>query len=178
MKIMVFLHGAIIMQRAGQGVSRATRVQQVQDREESVYDFASYIPIGGAVRKLRAWQEQGADIVYFTFRGGDSETEVDRAVLSTHGFPAGPLLFRQNGETYADLATRVMPEMLIEDDCESIGGEAQMTSPHLPDKAKAKISCIVVKEFEGIDHLPDNLQELVECRTTRCSHIPETAHGS
>ena len=55
MKIMVFLHGATIMQQTGLGVSRAERVQQVHDRDRSVYDFASYVPIGGAVEKLRTW---------------------------------------------------------------------------------------------------------------------------
>lgn len=47
----------------------------------------------------------------------------------------------------------MIPDILIEDDCESIGGEKEMVYPHIKDELKSKIKSIVVKEFEGIDHL-------------------------
>ena len=49
-----------------------------------------------------------------------------------------------------------MPDVLIEDDCESIGGAVEMIYPHLPDEARSNITGIVVREFEGIDPLPDD----------------------
>lgn len=53
-----------------------------------------------------------------------------------------------------------MPDVLIEDDCESIGGEAEMTYPKLGSEARKKISSVVVKEFQGIDELPDSPEQL------------------
>ncbi len=50
---------------------------------------------------------------------------------------------------------------LIEDDCESIGGEKEMTFFHLKPESKSKIKSIVVREFKGIDHLPENLSDLI-----------------
>jgi len=35
-----------------------------------------------------------------------------------------------------------------------------MISPHLRSELQASITSIVVKEFEGIDHLPDDLAAL------------------
>jgi hypothetical protein len=49
----------------------------------------------------------------------------------------------------------------VEDDCESIGGEIEMTYSHMRPEIKAKITSIVVKEFGGIDHLPETLPELL-----------------
>ena len=58
------------------------------------------------------------------------------------------------------MVERVLPDTLIEDDCESIGGEKEMIYPNLKAKLKAKIISVVVKEFGGIDHLPDELSGL------------------
>ncbi|MEK7513574.1 MAG: hypothetical protein AAB580_01660, partial [Patescibacteria group bacterium] len=81
-------------------------------------------------------------------------------VLAKYDFPQGEIYWRENGEAYKDVAERVMPDILIEDDCESIGGEVEMTYPHIREDLKPKIKSIVVKEFQGIDHLPDSLTEL------------------
>lgn len=58
------------------------------------------------------------------------------------------------------VAENLVPDILIEDDCESIGGEKEMTYPNIKDELKNKIKSIVVKEFKGIDHLPDDIEEL------------------
>lgn len=50
--------------------------------------------------------------------------------------------------------------VLIEDDCESIGGGPEMTYPHIRPEIKSQIKSIPVKEFGGIDHLPDELEKL------------------
>jgi len=46
---------------------------------------------------------------------------MDEAVLETHGFPGGQIHRRDFGESYGQLAIRLMPDLIIEDDCESIG---------------------------------------------------------
>lgn len=59
-----------------------------------------------------------------------------------------------------DVAERVLPDILIEDDCESIGGEKEMTYPHIKPELKTRIKSIVIKEFCGLDHLPDEVSAL------------------
>ena len=85
---------------------------------------------------------------------------VDQQVLDKYGFPKGEIFYRQKGEEYKDVAERVLPDILIEDDCESIGGEPEMTYPHIREELKPKIKSIVVKEFQGIDHLPETIGKL------------------
>jgi hypothetical protein len=36
-------------------------------------------------------------------------------------------MLRRGKESYSDIAEAVMPDILVEDDCESIGGSNQMT---------------------------------------------------
>ena len=160
MKIMIFLHGTAIMHRNAVGRTRAERVQQVRDDDDSLYDFAAYVPVDNAVGKLCAWCAQGAEIVYLSSHRNVADVEKDRLVLRSYGFPDGPVCFRQPNETYAAVAERVMPDVLIEDDCESIGGETKMSYPHLKLELKQRIKSIVVQEFGGIDHLPDELRAL------------------
>ena len=122
--------------------------------------FSKYEPTGNAVAKIKTWVEQGAEICYLTSHQNPKMIPVDQKVLDKSGFPKGEIYFRQKGEAHKDVAERVMPDVLIEDDCESIGGEAEMTYPHIRAGLKPKIKSIVVKEFQGIDHLPDSLAEL------------------
>jgi hypothetical protein len=74
------------------------------------------------------------------------------------------LLFRHKGEGYKAVAESAMPDIIIEDDCESIGSEIELTYPGIRSEIKAKIVSIVVKEFGGIDHLPESLFELMSYR--------------
>lgn len=160
MKILVFLHGTTIMHKHGMGQKREDIVKQVIEHEESVLDYVSYVPVGDAVEKLRNWEKGGAEIIYLSSHENSDEVEKDKFVLRKYGFPKGEVFFRQKGEEYKDVAERIKPDIIIEDDCESIGGEIEMTYPHIKPELKAKIRLIVVKEFEGIDHLPNNLEEL------------------
>ena len=131
MKILVFLHGTVIMHRNGVGRTRDERVRQVKNHDASVDDFETHVPVGRAVEKLQGWSDQGAEIVYLSPHEETTNVKKDESVLNRYGFPPGPIIFRQRGETYQDIVERVLPDLLIEDDCESIGGEAEMTYPHL-----------------------------------------------
>ncbi|HLW00655.1 MAG TPA: hypothetical protein VKT82_18505 [Ktedonobacterales bacterium] len=160
MKLLIFLQGTTIMHRNATGHTRAERVQQVHAQEASVRDYAAYVPVGDAVHKLCRWSEQGAEIVYLSSHKRPDDVNKDQVVLRAYGFPAGQIAFCQEGERYQDVAERVLPDILIEDDCESIGGTIEMTYPHIRPEVQASITSIVVKEFEGIDHLPDDLATL------------------
>ncbi len=82
-------------------------------------------------------------------------------VLKKYNFPDGQLLFRQNDEEYKDVAERIVPDVLIEDDCESIGRVNQMTITYVKPAIKKKIKSIPVKEFGGIGPLPDRISSLM-----------------
>jgi hypothetical protein len=158
MKVLVFTEGTIIMHKGGVGYRREEIVKQVESNEKSVLDFAAYVPIENAVQKLNKWKNQGAEILYLTSRKNNDEVVAIQNVLKKY-FPEGKLLFRKGKEQYRDIVERIKPDILIEDDCESIGGESEMTITYLKSEIKSKIKSIPVKEFGGIDHLSDDVNE-------------------
>lgn len=177
MKILVFTEGTILTHQRWIGIPREEVVKQVKkwsslSKEEleklkkagdapSPEYFAASVPIGNSPKKIEAWKKQGATIVYLTSRREPNEVNIIRDVLKKHEFPEGKLLFRKKGEDYRDVAEKVMPDVIVEDDCESIGGETEMTYPGIRPELKSKVKSVVVKEFGGIDHLPDNTAELI-----------------
>lgn len=160
MKILIFLQGTAIMHKSGIDKTREERVKQSQQREESVLDYENYVPVGNAVEKLKNWQSQGGEIFYLSSHESQEDVDKDKIVLDRSGFPGGSIYWRQNGETYAEVVEKTLPDILIEDDCESIGGEKEMTYPNIKPELKNKIKSIVVKEFEGMDNLPSELEKL------------------
>lgn len=160
MKIAVFLHGTTIMHKSAFGQPREVRVKQVMENERSVHDYANYVPVGNSVEKLQKWHEQGAEIVYISSHQTVENIEKDKSVLKRYNFPEDEVFFRKEGEEYKDIVERIMPDILIEDDCESIGGEKEMMITFVRPGIKQNIKSIVVKEFEGIDHLPDDMKSL------------------
>ncbi len=148
------------MHKSALGHKREEIVQQVKNKEKTVHNYESYIPIGNAARKLRVWKEAGAEVFYLTSRRRTEEISQIQKVLQDNRFPKGELLHREENEEYSDVAERLNPDILIEDDCESIGGLDEMTITYIKPKIKKKIKSIPVKEFGGIDHLPDNLEDL------------------
>lgn len=150
------------MHKNAEGKIRKERVKQVMDGEPSVRDYISYVPIGNAVEKLKSWQSQGAEILYLSSHEAAEDVEKDKIVLEKYNFPKGQVFYRQNSESYKDIAERIVPDVLIEDDCESIGGVKEMTITFVSPEIKQKIKSIVVKEFKGIDDLPENLDGLLK----------------
>lgn len=161
MKILVFLHGTLIMHKNAIGKTREERVKQAMDNDPSVLDYVSYVSVGNAVEKLKSWQLQGAEILYLSSHETAEDVEKDKFVLEKYDFPKGQIFYRQN-ESYKDIAERIIPDVLIEDDCESIGGEKEMTITFVKPEIKQRIKSIVIKEFSGIDNLPNNLNDLLK----------------
>ena len=151
----IFLHGTILMHSSGQNCSREERVSQVINKDPSIFDYTSYIPIDNAVSKLNKWKNQNGRIFYLTFHKNKKDVKKDRLVLRKFDFPKGRIIYRKKRQEYKDLIERIKPDILVEDDCESIGGEKEMIITHIDSKLKNKIKSVVVKEFEGINHLPD-----------------------
>lgn len=162
MKMLVFLHGTTIMHKNAKGLSRQGIVRQITEGDASIHDYASYIPVGNAVRKLQQWKAQGARICYLSSHKNAKDVADDKVVLKKYAFPDGRIFHRLNKEEYKDVVERIrpLPDVIIEDDCESIGGEVEMVYPNLKPDLKNKIKSIVVKEFGGVDYLPDEVTEL------------------
>jgi len=161
-RVMVFLHGTAIMHASAVGQPRAERVCQSRRRDASVLDFAAYVPAENAVIKVQAWQRRGADICYLSSHTSPADVAIDGAVLATHGFPPGPVFFRRDGESYADVARRAGADVVVEDDCESIGGSRQTTASGVAHSPGRAVGCVIVPEFGGLTHLPDDPQELAQ----------------
>ncbi len=176
MKILVFTEGTILMHSTCKGLTKEERVQQSKNRVRtyiktllkqisisirSIHDYRNYIPVGNAVKKLNHWKRQEAEIYYLSSRKTPQEVADIKYVLEKYNFPDNHnLFFRKKGEQYKDVAERLLPDVIVEDDCESIGGEVEMTHPHIRADFKSKIKSIIVKEFGGIDHISNNLSDL------------------
>lgn len=156
-KLLVFTEGTIIMHPSGKNLPREQIVEQVKNNDETIHKYINYIPIGNAVQKLTSWYTLGAEIYYLTSRKTLDEINQIQHVLIRYKFPSGMLLWRKEGEEYKDVAENLMPDILVEDDCESIGGLNEMTYTHIKDDIKQKIKLVAVREFGGIDHLADDV---------------------
>lgn len=154
------MEGTIIMHKTAFGISRQKIIKQVKEKDPSVHDYLLYIPIGNAVSKIQKWKNQGAEIIYLTSRKEQNEIEDIKKILQKYNFPEGELAYRKENEEYKDVAERILPDILIEDDCESIGGEKEMTITRVKSEIKQKIKPIVIEEFCGIDHLFDDINLL------------------
>lgn len=110
----------------------------------------AYTPIGNSIQKINEWYGK-YEVVLCTFR--KRNIKIVEKALTYYGVQYHNLEYRREKESYADVVERVKPDILIEDDCKSIGGEKEMCITKVPDLLKAKISSIVVEEFTGIDDI-------------------------
>ena len=128
----------------------------------NIYNFKKYIPINNCVEKIKLWNEQGYDIQYLTSRKNKNEVNIIKNILEKNNFCGNCLHYRQKDEEYFNIAEKIMPKILIEDNCKSIGGVKQTTIYKICSEKKLMIKSILVDEFNGIDHLPNEIKELLE----------------
>ena len=125
-----------------------------------LYDYSTYQPIGNCIEKINSWNAQGANIVYCTSRK-ERQVSIIADVLKKHGFCGTRLYYRDDNQTYSQIVEQVKPNVLIEDNCKSIGGKSQMCITHVSDEIKQQIRSIAVDEFKGIDYLPTKILDLL-----------------
>ena len=94
MNLLIFTEGTILMHRHALGHSREEVIQQVKEKETSVHDYASYVPINNAAEKLRKWKNEDLKIFYLTSRRISKKIWQIRKVLVNFQFPDGRLVFR------------------------------------------------------------------------------------
>ena len=160
MKLLIFTEGTIMMHKDAINHTREEIIRQVKTKQKSVRDYEHYVPIFNSVEKLQNWKDDGVDIIYLTSRIKSKEINQIRTVIKIYNFPKGELIFRRENENYREVIVRIIPDILIEDDCESIGGIDEMSITYVDPKIKEKIKSISILEFGGIDHLPNNIIQL------------------
>jgi hypothetical protein len=178
MKVGVFLHGTAIMHAAAAGVGRDERVRQVRRGDPTVRDFASYVPTPGTAEKLAAWERHGATLVYLSSHRRPDGIRADESVIRRHGFPAGPVHGRQEGEDYGPLVERLGLDVLVEDNCESIGGTARTCASQLSSAGRQSVLCVIMPEFSGLAGLPDNPARLLTQGQTATRQDGGGAHSA
>lgn len=124
------------------------------------YFCSTYVPIGACANKIQLWENQGAEIIYLTSRKKLKKVKGIAALLGKYHFCGTRLYYREGKQSYKDIVEEVTPDILIEDDCSSIGGTDQMCITHVKPEIKCRIQSVVTKEFMGIDHVPDKLENL------------------
>lgn len=125
----------------------------------SIYNHKYYIPIGRSVEIISKWDEQGANIIYCTSRKKKQADDLS-ILLKKYGFVGLFCISREEKESYKSIVEALKPDILIEDDCKSIGGSWQMCITKISPDLKQNIKSIVVPEFKGIDNLPMDLHDL------------------
>lgn len=125
----------------------------------TLYNHKSYIPIGNVVEIIKSWEQQGANIIYCTSRKRKQAEEIAN-ILQKYGFAGSFMAVREAKESYKDIVEMIRPDILIEDDCRSIGGAWQMCITHVKPEIKQSIKSIVIPEFKGIDHLSKDINQL------------------
>ena len=172
MKVLIFLHGTIIMHASGKNKKPSERIDQVLDeKDKTIYDFDKYIPIENASETLNKWVENGIEIIYMSFHKEEINIKKDIEVLNKYNFPIATVLYRSRNQGYKDIVKNELPDIIIEDNCESIGKWIEnkykflpnifvrylkireMVYPNLPKAIKKDIQSIIVEEFKGIDDL-------------------------
>ena len=135
-KIMIFVEGTILKPKYNNILSRIS--------------MTTYIPINNAIETLKKWQEEGYEVIYLTSLKGRRAMKMAQH-LDELGFTGSMVGYRQKNQDYATLIKEELPDILIEDNCLSVGGEQNMCYNLLSDELKKEIEHIVVEEFKGID---------------------------
>ncbi len=121
MKVLIFLHGTIIMHKSGIDKTSSERGDQVLDKsDETILDFINYIPIGKANEILRNWSANNIEIIYMSSHRNERNVKKDIAVLEKYAFPSGKVLHRGKFSGYKKLVEEEAPNIIIEDDCKCI----------------------------------------------------------
>ena len=137
-KIMIFVEGTILKPKYNNILSRIS--------------MTTYIPINNAIETLKKGKEEGYEVIYLTSLKGRRAMKMAQH-LDELGFTGSMVGYRQKNQDYATLIKEELPDILIEDNCLSVGGEQNMCYNLLNDELKKEIKHIVVEEFKGIDDI-------------------------
>lgn len=153
---MVFLQGTTLIESGLVGKTREECVKKSRDWALKGGWLGELIPIGESARKVGAWSNHVGELYYLTASRKQENVTKCEAALRRWSFPPGTLLHREGQQSYSDVISPLHPDLIVEDDCESLGGTKEMVYPNLAENVRRSIASVVVREFEGIDHLADD----------------------
>ena len=111
-----------------------------------------YKPIGNAVQSVNVLYDKGHEI-YLCSYVRKLRYNFIKSVVDFYGMRYTEILCRDKGETYSEIVERLKPNVLIEDDCKSIGGLKACCITDVKKEIKKDIQSIIVPEFAGIDNI-------------------------
>ncbi|HKM20969.1 MAG TPA: hypothetical protein VJZ01_02890 [Lachnospiraceae bacterium] len=114
-----------------------------------------YKPIGNAVKKVNALYDSGHEI-YLCSYVRKQRSNFIKSIVDFYGMKYTDILCRDKGEKYSDIVEQLKPDILIEDDCKSIGGLKECCITDVKEEIKKDIQSIIVSEFVGIDNIRIN----------------------
>lgn len=111
-----------------------------------------YKPIGNTVKTINAWYDKGHEI-YLCSYVRKTRYDFIKSVVDFYGMRYTEILCREKGEKYNEIVEQLKPDILIEDDCKSIGGLKKRCIADVKEEIKTGIQSIIVPEFIGIDSI-------------------------
>jgi len=122
-----------------------------------LFSKKGYEPIGRSIEIMNDLYNRG-DEIYLCSYVRKKRYNFIKSVMDYHKVNYTEILCRDKGEQYSDLVEHICPDILIEDDCASIGGEKEWCITNVRDEIKKKIKSVIVKEFSGIDNIEKEIE--------------------
>lgn len=117
-----------------------------------LFSKRGYVPIGNAVKVINNLYNKGNE-VYLCSYVRINRYKFIKSIVDYYKINYTEILCRDKNEQYSNLVEKVMPDIIIEDDCKSIGGEKQCCITNVKEDIKMNIKSIIVEEFKGIDNI-------------------------
>ena len=111
-----------------------------------------YKPIRNAVKLVNALYDKGNEIYPCSYVH-KSRYDFIKSIVDFYGMRYTEILCRDKRESYSEIVERIKPNILIEDDCKSIGGLKNCCITYVKKEIKREIQSIIVPEFARIDNV-------------------------
>ena len=121
-----------------------------------LFSKKGYEPLGKSINIINDLYSRGNEI-YLCSYVRRNRYHFIKSVMDYYNVNYTEILCRDKGEQYSDLVERICPDILIEDDCASIGGEKEWCITNVKEDIRKNIKSMIVKEFQGIDSIEKEL---------------------
>ena len=111
-----------------------------------------YVPIGKSIKIINELYDKGNEIYLCSYVRKNRYAFI-KSIMDYYKIKYTKILCREKEEQYNDLVESILPDILIEDDCKSIGGEKECCITNVKEEIKQNIKSIIVEEFKGIDNI-------------------------
>lgn len=117
-----------------------------------LFSKKGYEPLGKSIKIVNDLFDRGNEIYLCSYVRKNRYSFI-KSIMDYYKVKYTQILCRDKGENYSDLVEHVRPDILIEDDCTSIGGEKEWCITNVREDIRTNIKSIIIEEFTGIDHI-------------------------